>query len=298
MWTAISETVGYMKGAVNQGIIFSEKGAILIDTGLDKQAAKKLIRFLHEKNINLSAIINTHSHADHIGGNHELVSHFGDGVKVYAPIFEESAIRHPIWEPIYLYGGAYPLAELQNKFLCAPSSPVHHVIEPGTINIDGVTLKIVPLYGHAYRQMGVVYKDVLFAADGFFGREVLDKHPIPFHVETKETLETLTWLESSEFLRIIPGHGAMIENHTELKTTIAHNRVIYDRVIDTIYNTLNAPMVLDELIPSVCNALHIEIKNAGSYLLYATAIRALLKYMSDQGMVSQELRDNRWLWVK
>jgi hypothetical protein len=90
----------------------------------------------------------------------------------------------------------------------------------------------------------------------------------------------------------------MIENHTELKTTIAHNRVIYDRVIDTIYNTLNAPMVLDELIPSVCNALHIEIKNAGSYLLYATAIRALLKYMSDQGMVSQELRDNRWLWVK
>ena len=66
MWNRLSERTGYFKGSVNQGIIFGESGAILVDTGLDRQAARKLIRLLAELAVEPVAIVNTHAHARYL----------------------------------------------------------------------------------------------------------------------------------------------------------------------------------------------------------------------------------------
>lgn len=296
MWHPIHEGIGYFKGAVNQGIIFSDTGAILIDTGLDKQAARKLIRLLNELDRELVAIINTHAHADHFGGNQELLTHYGEQVKVYAPIFEETAIRYPIWEPTYLYGGAYPLIEMENKFLLAPASPVHEIIESGKLVVDGIQLDVIPLYGHSYRQMGIGIRDVLFAADGFYGREVLDKHPIPFHIDTRETLATLNRLLDVPYEYLIPGHGESIFLRSDRGETMAQNRMVYERVNQLITQVLIEPQTIDTLQAVISGQLGIHAQNAGSYLLYRTAIQSHLKYLLDDHTVTQEIQDNQWFW--
>ncbi len=296
MWQPIYEQIGYFKGAVNQGIVIGSSGAILIDTGLDKQAARKLIRLLNELSQKPIAIINTHAHADHFGGNQELLAHYGEQLKVFAPIFEETAIRYPIWEPTYLYGGAYPLVELENKFLLAPSSPVHTVIEPGKLEIDGIELDVIPLYGHSYRQMGIGFQGILFAADGFYGREVLDKHPIPFHVDTKETLSTLERLMDLPFDYLIPGHGEAIHSQLERVETMTQNRRVYERVNQLITQALIEPKTMDQLQAIISQQLGIRAANAGSYLLYRTAIQSHLKYLLDHQAVTQEIHDNHWIW--
>ena len=60
----LSDKVGYIPGGVNVGVIQNGNAVILIDTGLDKDNGKKILRLLHEHELTLKAIINTHSHAD------------------------------------------------------------------------------------------------------------------------------------------------------------------------------------------------------------------------------------------
>lgn len=50
---------------------------------VDPGEAAPVLAFLRTRNLTLTAILNTHHHADHIGGNEELLRHCG--VPVYAP---------------------------------------------------------------------------------------------------------------------------------------------------------------------------------------------------------------------
>lgn len=63
----------YMDCPTKVGFYTSDdRHVVLIDSGSDKDAAKKAKKILDAHNWELSMILNTHSHADHIGGNQFL----------------------------------------------------------------------------------------------------------------------------------------------------------------------------------------------------------------------------------
>src|SRR5262249_21757003 len=96
----------YIPGANNLGIVATgDGGAIAIDTGLAKDTGRQIRKALDEARLALRAIISTHHHADHIGGNDSLARNL-PGVEIYAPRLEAALIEHPILEPSYLHMGA------------------------------------------------------------------------------------------------------------------------------------------------------------------------------------------------
>ncbi len=200
----IAENVYVLEGAVNIGIIVDHGAAILVDTGLGDTGVRKVRRWLAENGIDAIGIINTHSHADHFGGNSFLVKKFPD-IKVFAPEIEDAFIRYPLLEPAFLYG-AYPPEELMTGFLMAEPSPVHETLLEGELKIGGIELEIISIPGHSFNQMGVIYKNVFFVADALFVPDLIDKYRILFFVDFEMWVETLEKLKNFESYRIVLGH--------------------------------------------------------------------------------------------
>jgi glyoxylase-like metal-dependent hydrolase (beta-lactamase superfamily II) len=59
----------YLPGRVNIGVIVGDGQAALVGTGLDESTARKAVQAIEQAGLRLAAVINTHSHADHCGGN-------------------------------------------------------------------------------------------------------------------------------------------------------------------------------------------------------------------------------------
>jgi len=154
----IAGQVHYVPNPVNICVVYTKDSAVLVDSGIDENFARKLCRLLEKP---AKFLINTHSHADHCGGNAFLKDKFS--VHVLAPEIERQIIESPILEPFYLFGAAPP-KELQTKFLMAKPCRVDETLEPGTLTLQDVTLSIVPLAGHSPNQVGVAVDKILFCA--------------------------------------------------------------------------------------------------------------------------------------
>ena len=112
----------YIKNPTNIGIYkIDEKNVYIIDTGNDKEVGKKILKIIDEQGWNIIGIINTHSNADHIGGNKVIQDR--TNASIYGYGIEKSITENPILEPSFLYGG-YPHKELRNKFLLAKESKI------------------------------------------------------------------------------------------------------------------------------------------------------------------------------
>ena len=80
----ISEQSYYIQSPAKIGLVkLNEQDVCLIDSGNDKDAGRKVRQLLAANGWRLTAIYNTHSNADHIGGNKYLQGQ--TGCKVYVP---------------------------------------------------------------------------------------------------------------------------------------------------------------------------------------------------------------------
>ncbi|HEV2149110.1 MAG TPA: MBL fold metallo-hydrolase [Longimicrobiaceae bacterium] len=287
--------VHYLRGAVNAGLVETESGLLAVDTGIDRGAANRIVRAAEELGRPLVAILNTHAHADHHGGNAQLVRRLG--IPVYAPAVEEAVIREPRYEPVYLFGGAEPVGALVNKFLQAEPSPVDHVVRPGeTVVVDGRPLEIVDLAGHSIAQVGVRAGAVLFAADAFFGTEPLAKHGIPFLVDAgrmRRSLDVLAAEREAEWL--VPGHGEALDDP---RTTLESNAAALDAGFAWLADRLRlGPASTEDLLPLFGERFGLRLTDPSSWVLNRTALLGFLSSMERAGELAVVLEEGRWLWA-
>ena len=286
----ITDRTFYIPGANNLGIVATGDGeAIAIDTGLDKDTGRLIRKALDEAGLTLRAIVNTHHHADHIGGNEYLVRNLPD-VAVYAPPIEAALIEHPILEPVYLNMGAQPFAALRTKWLMAKGTSVDWLITGDRLEIAGVELEVVALPGHSINQIGLAVDGVCFAADGFFGPAILQKHGVPYAHDVGAQLDSLHQLAARADHAFLPGHGDLVRRDA-LKETLAANQVAIERTSQLVYAVLAQPGDLHAVTQRVAQALGLTLAGIPQYAIFASAVAAHLSYLEAQGQVRVALED-------
>jgi len=283
----IAGQVHYVPNPVNICVVYTKDSAVLVDSGIDENFARKLCRLLEKP---AKFLINTHSHADHCGGNAFLKDKFS--VHILAPEIERQIIESPILEPFYLFGAAPP-KELQTKFLMAKPCRVDETLEPGTLTLQDVTLSIVPLGGHSPNQVGVAVDKVLFCADALFSKGAIEKYKMFVVYDVKNFLQTLDLLERSKYDFFLPSHGDLTGDITELLNL---NRKVVENVSNEILKLLKTPRTFDELLTKLLNGFNIEVKNLVQYVLYRSTVHAYLSYLSDEGYVERDLVASSLLW--
>jgi glyoxylase-like metal-dependent hydrolase (beta-lactamase superfamily II) len=287
----VTDNVEYIPGAVNIGVLRNGERCALIDTGLDKDSGRKIRKVLEAEGLKLEAIINTHSHADHFGGNDYLVRNLK--AEVYAPSIESGIIQNPILEPIYLFHGATPIRNLRNKFVLAKSSPVDHIIKPGRLEVIGLEVEIVPLPGHCFNQVGVLVDNVLFCADTVFSERVIDKYRVPVVQDVKSHLETLDRLGGMEHDLFIPAHTKPVD---DIKGLVAKNVATIQGIIKDIKELLDEPMTTERVMSELCTGYGLDLTVVQQYYLIHMTVMAYLGYLYDEKQIDIEMEGNLLRW--
>ncbi len=288
----LSNNVYYLPGGVNSVIVTSGSDAILLDTGQDKDAGRRIKKACAELNVRPKIILNTHAHADHYGGNAFLTNNFD--VVVYGAPFESVIMQEPYLEPMYLYSGAAPPKELLSKWLLAKPSRVDETLIVGDLELLGVTLKLIDTSGHAHRHFSVQVDDVLFAADALFGESVLEKYPLPFGQNIAKQIESAIKLGLNDANLVLPGHGDVVEDITQLS---AINVRFFETALETIYQELAAkPLTTEEILKATTDKLNIEMLDQARYYLNKCVVMAYLSYLKELDKVTVELQDNKLYW--
>jgi len=254
---------------------------LLIDSGNDDSSVRKAYRDFG--NIQIIGVLNTHSHADHCGGNAFIQNRFN--APIYAPSLEQAFIEAPILEPTYLYS-AYPLQTLQNKFLMAKPSKVTHVIaedEPISINFDGDThlFEAISLKGHSPNQFGFrTPDDIVYLGDALIGSEIVSKHPLIFTYDVTQHLNSLEKLKTLSARGYVIAHGGYVQ---EIETIIASNYKALMEMQAIIHDLVTkASFTFDTLHQDISERYNLT-ENISQNLLNRSVIHAHVKRLVDNG---------------
>lgn len=264
----------------------NETDAVLIDSGNDKDAGRKVQKILDAQGWTLRCILNTHANADHNGGNALLQQRLG--APAYAPGIDASITSHPILEPAFLYGG-YPCKALRNKFLLSQPSRCEE-LTPDKLP-EG--LASIPLPGHFFDMCGFRTADgVWFLADCLSGANIVEKYHVNFIYDVAAYLETLDKVCQLEGRLFIPAHAEPVE---DIRPLAERNQAKVREIIDYLLTVCKEPLCFEDVLQKIFTHYGLTM-DFNQYVLVGSTIRSYLSYLLDQGTLSANFENSRLLW--
>ena len=266
---------------VNVGVYVKDGEAALIDTGASADSGRRVLKLVREKGWSVKWIVNTHCHADHIGGNHFIQKRTGCGVA--ASPLEAACIEHTQFETNWLWSAASPKV-IRTDFMEAEPSQVTKQLAPGE-ELEGWGLNAVDLAGHSHGQIGLTTPDgVFFTGDAVIAERVLSKYGVPFVADSAKMLETFDRLETMSADLFVPSHGDVC---TDIKPLVEVNRNCVLKLRAELLEICKEPLTRDEILAALAQSHGIRMDLA-QYVLTVSAVSALLTPLIDSGELAAD----------
>ena len=285
----VSGSSYYVQSPAKIGLVrLNDTDVCLIDSGSDKDAGRKARQLMEKNGWQLTAIYNTHSHADHIGGNRYLQSQ--TGCRLYAPGAECAVTRHTVLEPSMLYGGCPP-KELRHKFLMAQESDAAYL----TADVLPEGFRLLPLPGHCMDMVGFrTPDDVVYLADCVSSRETLEKYRIGYIYDVGAYLATLEAVKAMTAKAFVPAHAEVTEDIAPLAQ---YNIDKVLEIADIITELCRTPQTFESVLQQLFRRFDL-VMDFEQYALVGSTVRSYLAWGKDTGRLQVAFDDHRLLWQR
>lgn len=272
----------YIESPVKIGVYkLNDKDVCLIDTGNSSAVGRKAASIVELNGWTVRMIINTHSHADHCGGNAFLQKRYG--CPAYSAPTEATYISYPLLEPAALYGGC-PDGSLRGKSFMAEASDCR--------SIEDITmpagLEYTYLNGHCMQMLGIKTDDgVWFMGDCVSRAEILEKYHITVMFDVAAELRTLDKIADLRGNLFIPSHTEAL---TSLAGIIAVNRAHINEICDLLCALCATPLTSDGILKAVFE--HFNMRHTPQqHALIGYTVRSYLSYLVDTNRLTSQIED-------
>ena len=303
----LSERVGMFYHDTNIGVVQTDDGIIVIDTGDSQEDGENLVKTLSLlfPNKKITTIINTHSHADHCGGNESIVS--SQNAKVWTS-FREAHLMELSGIMGDLYWGGIAISDVRKlSFENNVSLHADRIIDTrqGAVRLDldkNVSARFIPLPGHYYDQMGVLihdkidHKRIFFLADGFFGASMLKKYWVPFMQNPELFRKSVEKIEHTKSDFYVPSHGDIYDSDSINAIAELNVIITYETEILVMKLLREQSLTQEELLKAFADFSGINLR-LSQYVLIGYTLKSYLTSLHQAGLVTFELRDNKFYWV-
>ncbi len=283
----VTKSCYYIQSPAKIGLVKLDGNDVcLIDSGNDKEAGRKVRQVLDANGWHLRAIYNTHSNADHIGGNKYLQTQ--TGCDILTPGIERDFTMHPILEPSFLYG-AFPPKSLRHKFLMAQESEADELTQDALPS----EISILPLPGHFFDMVGFKSADgAVFLADCLSSKETLEKYQITFIYDVAAYLQTLEMVKTLEAKAFIPAHAEITENIAPLAQL---NIEKVHEIAEKLLSICATPMIFETILQKLFHAFGL-VMNFEQYVLTGSTVRSYLAWLYDTERIEYLFENSQMLW--
>ena len=271
----LSKSVYCLLGHTNIGIIENGNDIILIDSGLNRDDAKEIDKIIQENfNKKIDTIINTHSNADHAGGNKYFFEKYN--CKILTTKKESAFLQNPYLESAILWG-AHPFDKIRTSYFeCESSSATEYVNENTIIELNTkAKISFVSLPGHFIDMIGISILDsdnkkTIFLGDSIFGAQMIQKYSISYMMQISEFINTLDKISKIESDFYIPSHSTIITSQEELQRLVKMNKNEILNIQIFLLELCKSPMQNDDILAKVFESYHIRTTPSQIVLIGST----------------------------
>ena len=283
----LSETCYVLEGTTNLGVLLDEDGdAWLVDSGADAKTGAEVLAWFNERGFRLRAILNTHSHADHIGGNHFLQQ--ATGCRIFAPEGELAFVERPELELDMLYGAPAP-AGFHHRIFTADGSRAEGIRTAGLPR----GLSLIPLPGHSMDMLGFRTKDgIVFLADSVVSEETLRRNALVYAWDMCQAMESLRSILEMDAAFWVPSHAEITES---VRPLVMQNLFGLEALQDRILELCRVPVSHEMLLKALLADSGMHVYPARDVLLSA-ALRGWLTGLARTDRIRSELTDAQLVW--